>query len=249
MREQLTRKERERQARSDLFLDIAKRIIGRGGFHELSMNGIAEIAEYSKGTIYLHYPSREVVLMALCRRGLTHWKDMVSRVLASDLSAYDKVFGLHWAHVLYAARYPVEYDGLSLVRASSIREKIGEEDHAALQSDLNDLIGSFQTVIKEGVEAGEVALSKDLTPDALALAFWSLCRQPYIDGIADSDPINVVEDAGKPGDPALIHHALLQGIGWKSTADKRSLRVRLLSIRDRLFADEVADLTGPSSSS
>ena len=53
------RKERERAVREELILTHARRLLLSNGFQGLSLDELARSIEYSKGTIYLHFESKE----------------------------------------------------------------------------------------------------------------------------------------------------------------------------------------------
>ncbi|MEO1235180.1 MAG: helix-turn-helix domain-containing protein, partial [Planctomycetota bacterium] len=61
----LTRKQREIADRERLILDHARRMLLDGGVASLSMDRLAEAIEYSKGTVYQHFSSKEDVVAAL----------------------------------------------------------------------------------------------------------------------------------------------------------------------------------------
>lgn len=53
------RKEREREHRREDILDAAQHVFFEKGLPTATMDEIAEIAELSKGTLYLYYKSKE----------------------------------------------------------------------------------------------------------------------------------------------------------------------------------------------
>src|SRR6516225_5463962 len=57
------RKERERAAREELILDHAQRMLLRDGFQNLNLDELAEAVEYSKGTLYLHFKTKEDIAL------------------------------------------------------------------------------------------------------------------------------------------------------------------------------------------
>lgn len=59
------RKAKEREDRDNLILMIAQGILAEGGLQALSMQGIADRTDYSKGTIYQHYGCKEDVVARL----------------------------------------------------------------------------------------------------------------------------------------------------------------------------------------
>ena len=58
----LNRKQRERIEREQLILDAARNIINQEGWEHLTMERVAAAVEYSKGTVYNHFSSKEDVV-------------------------------------------------------------------------------------------------------------------------------------------------------------------------------------------
>ncbi|MFL5699301.1 MAG: helix-turn-helix domain-containing protein, partial [Ktedonobacteraceae bacterium] len=54
-----TLKERQRQEREALILQAAEEVLIEKGYHEMSMDEIAARVGISKGTVYLHFASKE----------------------------------------------------------------------------------------------------------------------------------------------------------------------------------------------
>ena len=61
----LTRKQREIAEREQLILGIAAEMLVERGYLGLTMDRIAAATEYSKGTIYQHFPNKEEIVAAL----------------------------------------------------------------------------------------------------------------------------------------------------------------------------------------
>ena len=59
------RKKREYAQRADLIRETTRKLLLDVGYLELNMDRIAEITEYSKGTIYQHFSCKEEILVAL----------------------------------------------------------------------------------------------------------------------------------------------------------------------------------------
>jgi AcrR family transcriptional regulator len=64
------RRQREGQQREALILDVTRQMLLEGGYLGLNMGRIAEVAEYSQGTIYQHFLCKEEVLSAICTQSL-----------------------------------------------------------------------------------------------------------------------------------------------------------------------------------
>src|SRR5947209_10098101 len=63
-------KEKQRQEREALILQAAEEILAEKGYHETSMDEIAARVGVAKGTVYLHFPSKEELVIAIFERSL-----------------------------------------------------------------------------------------------------------------------------------------------------------------------------------
>lgn len=84
-------KERQRQEREDQILHAAEALLLEKGYHEMAMEDIAARVGISKGTVYLHFPSKEDLVAALMARRMQQFQTSVKEVLALDLSPRAKV--------------------------------------------------------------------------------------------------------------------------------------------------------------
>jgi len=71
------RREREREQRRAEILSAAERIFAAKGFHESSVESIAEAAGFASGTIYLYFQDKEALYMAVFIAKLTQLIDYV----------------------------------------------------------------------------------------------------------------------------------------------------------------------------
>ena len=71
---QLTRKQREFEQREQLILKIAREMLIQQGYLGLRMDHIADRIEYSKGTIYQHFPNKEEIILALANSAMNKRK-------------------------------------------------------------------------------------------------------------------------------------------------------------------------------
>jgi AcrR family transcriptional regulator len=74
-----SRKDRERPGREELIIDHAQRLLARDGFQDLNLDEVARAVEYSKGTLYLHFESKEDLVLAVATRALRQRADLFER--------------------------------------------------------------------------------------------------------------------------------------------------------------------------
>jgi len=120
----LSRKQRERAQRHELFLSIGRNLLHENGFHQLSMDLVAEHAEYSKGTIYQHFRCKEELLIQLCL-GCMHSLLVLGEKAASyPGSQREKLLAFLSAHELWLQIEPRDIYMLQNVHSDGVLNKI-----------------------------------------------------------------------------------------------------------------------------
>lgn len=71
----------DREDRREAILDAAASLFDRIGFRDLSMSLLAERSGVAKGTLYLYFPTKEAVFLALYQREMTAWFMAVSAAI------------------------------------------------------------------------------------------------------------------------------------------------------------------------
>jgi AcrR family transcriptional regulator len=237
----LTRKQREIIARQELILDVSAKLIAEQGFSNFGMDRIAELTEYSKGTIYQHFPCKEEVLMHLCIRGLRIWRDFFDRALAFRGNSRERLLAIHLAHDFYAKLYPVEYESIYTVKSAGVREKISPESHAAQNELMKDVIDRVVIVITEAIENGDLRLPGNMAPQDLVYGFWALhygelmfetFNFPYRNlGIGDLE-----------NNVRLVLRTLLDGLPWEPVSSRHDYAASAERIVREIFPEEAAAL-------
>ena len=64
-----TRKQREKEEMRQLILEAAKKIFLEKGYEQASIRNIAEVIEYSPGTIYLYFKEKDEIFHELHEQG------------------------------------------------------------------------------------------------------------------------------------------------------------------------------------
>src|SRR5207302_2286127 len=83
-------KEKQRQEREALILQAAEEVLAEKGYHETSMDEIAARVGIAKGTVYLHFPSKEDLVVALYEGNVQKMSQAVEAILSSELTARAK---------------------------------------------------------------------------------------------------------------------------------------------------------------
>lgn len=93
-------KERLRQERAGLILDVVEEVLLEKGYHEMSIDEVAARAGVAKGTLYQHFPSKSDLVFALFERNQTTIEQMIARVASTPQSPRAKLEAiLHWVYL------------------------------------------------------------------------------------------------------------------------------------------------------
>src|SRR5688500_12936242 len=146
---------------SDLILDAAGRLLARFGYSKMTMDDLAREVGVGKGTLYLHFPSKEEVVLSRIDRLVDRLIGELREIAASRRDPAAKVRGMLVLRVLYrldAARdYAESMDQmLASIRAGLLARR---ERHFALEG------GVFVEVLEEGNRSGAFSVRD---PDAVA---------------------------------------------------------------------------------
>ncbi len=84
-------KERQRQEREALILQVAEEVLMEKGYYETSIDEIASRVGVAKGTIYLHFPSKEDLTVAIVMREIKQLIAQIEVIADSEGSAQSKL--------------------------------------------------------------------------------------------------------------------------------------------------------------
>ena len=88
---QLSRKEREHLRHKEEILEVALRLFSDRGFHNVSMQEIAEESEFSVGTLYKFFESKESLFSALIRSCAHRVSDILVPILDEKTDEKQKI--------------------------------------------------------------------------------------------------------------------------------------------------------------
>lgn len=170
----ITRKQRELQQREKLFLDTARQVIRDKGVSALTMEAIADITEYSKGTVYKHFSCKEDIMCALCAEGVEYLISLCEKMTEFPGRPREKSIILALSYLLYAERYPEEFDLLIAARNANIRQKASPERLATADEADQKITQLIKDQIHAAIACGDLALAPETTVDQLCLGPWAM---------------------------------------------------------------------------
>ncbi|HEU5226981.1 MAG TPA: TetR/AcrR family transcriptional regulator [Ktedonobacteraceae bacterium] len=147
-------KDRLREVRTELILDVAEEVLVEKGYHDTAMDEVAARAGIAKGTLYQHFPKKEDLGFALYERGLLLFEQIIQQAAASSsLTARAKleqillaVYREHQgrkAHLLQLLYHDMDIRKSLLEKKGRLRERV---EQCAAQ---------IRAIMEQGRAAGE----------------------------------------------------------------------------------------------
>jgi AcrR family transcriptional regulator len=163
-----------RQDIKDLILDAADRLLNQFGYKKMTMDNLAQEIGIAKGTLYLHFPSKEQLVLAHIDRIVYRLLAKLQMIAHGDGSASERVREMLLTRVLFRFDNVQHYmeslsDLLAHIRSSLLQRR---EKHFALEAKV------FAHVLEEGRKDGSFDAEEiQSTANAILLATNSLL--PY----------------------------------------------------------------------
>lgn len=175
------RKDRERAEREELILDHAQRSLLRDGFQNLNLDDLAKSVEYSKGTLYLHFKTKEDIALAVATRAIRERAEFFERGAQFEGSSRERMRAIGFACCHFAAVYPDYFSVEMMLKSQSFWEKAD-----ALRQQAHGMEGArcFRAVlpiVTDAIEAGDLPRGH-LPPERIVFAIASTAVGSHIMG-------------------------------------------------------------------
>ena len=230
------RRQREFSEREDLFLDAALDLIHRDGLLSLQMSRIAEKSEYAVGTLYLHFASKEDLLLALVTRVFRDYIALVRRAQAWNASSRDRMFAVGVADLVFVRRHP-DYFRIAQYSLSEVAWRAASLERREAFLRANDPLIEIVCGIVDDARRADELEPPGQTAQEIAVGVWALCggfhNLAHAEGVLADFSVS---------DPYLLmcRHllCLLDGYRWKpisNPADPAALEGLITRVRREVF--------------
>jgi TetR/AcrR family fatty acid metabolism transcriptional regulator len=164
-------KERQRQEREQLILNAADELLREKGYHETSIDEIAARVGISKGTVYLHFASKDDLVFALIERGMRELQTTLDAIFSSPGTPREKlraVIEQFYARLMSQQRLQLVE---ALFRNPEVHTRLMErrEQMGRMWTEPSKRI---TTLLEEGKAAGE--FDRDTPTPVMLSLFWSM---------------------------------------------------------------------------
>ncbi len=165
------RKEREKEQRREEILNAAQSVFFEKGLQNSTMDDIAELAELSKGTLYLYYASKEDLYLAVMLRGFDLLHEMIAQVEKRATSPGEAMWMMGKTYFDFFEKHRNFFRMFHFLQFPGLHKQVSpemmESCNAQTQKTWKLVIDMFTRGIEQGV------FRRDINPVEAAVILWS----------------------------------------------------------------------------
>jgi AcrR family transcriptional regulator len=170
----LSLKERQRQERLELILQATEKALLEKGYHEMSLDEIAAQVGIAKATIYLHFPSKEELVISLVKKKLEQTLIELEQIVTMPVSARKRLLQM----LIQAYKDKKKDNGqlfFAILSGSNLRKEV-LENQLSFHNHMAQIMSGIGKVIEDGKAGGEI--NPALSTDLLQSTFLALLANP-----------------------------------------------------------------------
>jgi AcrR family transcriptional regulator len=204
------RREMRRQLSQDVsrsqLLDAAEEVFGRKGFHETTLKEVAELAEFSVGSVYSFFDSKDDLFRQIFVRRGEEFLPGMHEILGREGDPVDQLHRLVDFEVGFFRQHP-RFGRLYLRYSSATMLSADREIDLAMQDRYEEAMALQSGLFARGQAAGVL---RDGDPGVLARLFSGLIAAfQAVDPAVVSDDPDAPERLGLDGLHALVADAFV----------------------------------------
>ena len=191
-----SRKEREKLRHKEEILAAALKLFSDKGFYNVSMQEIAEQSEFSVGTLYKFFESKESLFAALIRSCAHRVSDILIPILDEKIDDKQKITNYIEAHKQIIEEYASSirlYLSQNLQSVLTLRPDVEPETNAVREAIRQKLSDVFKSGMRNGIFKGLDPWITTLSLSAVLESFvFSVIKNP--EKISIKDGISRIEE-------------------------------------------------------
>ena len=170
----LTRKQREINEREQLILSTAQSMLHQHGYNYLTMDRVAETVEYSKGTIYNHFASKEDLVCSLCCRCVSNLIEVFERAYHYPGTTRERYSAIGIGYSIYHQLHPLDTQILQIVKNNAVREKISNFKLAEMELLEQKITNITSSIVQEAIDCGDLDKRYQDSVSTIVFGCWSM---------------------------------------------------------------------------
>ncbi|MDD1782544.1 TetR/AcrR family transcriptional regulator [Enterovibrio sp. ZSDZ35] len=241
----LSRKQIAVKAREKELLDIARSVVAREGFAQLTMDKVAAASPYSKGTVYNHFNSKEDLIAALAIEALSRELPMFKRALDFNGTSREKCIAMHAGYFVFSQLEPILAMCALVSRTPAVTEKSAPSRLQKLDQLEEIAVAIGDAFVQAGLDAGDLTMREGVSKDNVVFANWAM-------GFGTNALVNNAQHSScitrqlNTNVVLLNINLLLDGLGWQPLSTEFDYQETWNRAQRELFSEEIALLNQSS---
>lgn len=238
-----SRKEREFQAREELILTHGRRLLVEKGFQAWNMEQLAEAVEYSKGTLYQHFTSKEDLALAVATDALRMRADLFEKAAQFKGKTRERSRAIGFACCEFAVSCPEYFHVEMMLKSASFWEKASEPRKEAHAFQAARTWRVLNNIIVEAMALDDIP-GGHFTPEQATFALVSVTVGSHL--MTQEPQLRVQAGITNPMISVRLNQDLVcDGLGWKPLLAEFDFASTDKRIMKELFPNAAAWLSVP----
>lgn len=170
----MSRKQREIRQREELILNTAQEMLHQHGYKYLTMDRIAEKVEYSKGTIYNHFASKEDLVCSLSCRCLANLIDLFQQAHDMEGSTRERYSAIGIAYSMYTKANPLDSRNIQTVKNNAVRENVSAAKLEEMESLEERIAQISRSIVQQAIDCGDLDNKYQHKVSTIVFGCWSM---------------------------------------------------------------------------
>jgi AcrR family transcriptional regulator len=237
-----TRKQREVQEREQLLLQVARKTLIEQGYAGLSMDQLAEATEYSKGTIYQHFSTKEDLVTALAIESMERRVELFLRAEQFVGRTREKMVAIGVADEIFGRLETHHYQSEFIIKLANLPDRASTERRQALDRLESSCFGCVARIVQSGIDSGE--LPNTVQPKEVVYAVFTMALGTHMTSLHYCPMLKEFQITDPQKYLMKGIHTLLDGFGWRPLRAEWDYGVSYQRIGAEVFPDERHCLSG-----
>jgi TetR/AcrR family fatty acid metabolism transcriptional regulator len=176
-------KEKQRQERESLILQVAEEVLLEKGYTDTSIDEIAARVGIAKGTVYLHFPSKEDLVVTIFARNMQTLLESMDGIIASKPTYRAKLEAL--LDLMYTGFFSKRAQLLSSIHTCAELMNLFTQKGSSIRELWRKQAKVVASLLDEGKKAGE--FTTEIPTPILVGSFFSLLSPLHYQRLRDEE--------------------------------------------------------------
>jgi AcrR family transcriptional regulator len=208
------------------------------GYAGLSMDRLAEATEYSKGTIYQHFSTKEDLITALAVESSEERLALMAKARAFQGRPRERILALGVADELFLQLYPHYFRSELIIHMAGLESRASSGRREAMSRQDQCVAAWLREIVQEAAQVGDLPGASIATAGDVAFSLFSMEIGTHLCIVNYPHVVEQLRVVSPPSTMIDNAQALLDGLGWRPLRLEWDYALTHERIIREVFADE-----------